>query len=99
MFGAIIGDIAGSYYEVNNIKTKKFKLMEKYKSTFTDDTVTTLVVAKSILECNNNYDALKDILIDNMVESIHDVVLVVVSLNGLLAMIMNHIIVMEMVQQ
>ena len=67
MFGAIIGDIAGSYYEINNIKTKKFKLMEKYKSTFTDDTVTTLAVAKSILECNNNYDSLKEILINNMV--------------------------------
>ena len=67
MFGAIIGDIDGSYYEINNIKTKKFKLMEKYKSTFTDDTVTTLAVAKSILECNNNYDALKGILINNMV--------------------------------
>ena len=67
MFGAIIGDIAGSYYEINNIKTKKFKLMEKYKSKFTDDTITTLVVAKSILECNNNYDVLKEILINNMV--------------------------------
>ena len=67
MFGAIIGDIAGSYYEINNIKTKKFKLMEKYKSKFTDDTVTTLAIAKSILECNNNYDLLKEILINNMV--------------------------------
>ena len=67
MFGAIIGDIAGSYYEINNIKTKKFKLMENYKSKFTDDTVTTLAVAKSILECNNNYDNLKEILINNMV--------------------------------
>lgn len=67
MFGAIIGDIAGSYYEINNIKTKKFKFMNKNKSNFTDDTVMTLAVAKSILECNNNYDYLKDITINNMV--------------------------------
>ena len=49
------------------LKLKKFKLMEKYKSTFTDDTITTLAVAKSILECNNNYESLKQILINNMV--------------------------------
>lgn len=41
--------------------------MKQYKSKFTDDTVTTLAVAKSILECDNNYDNLKEILIDNMV--------------------------------
>lgn len=29
MYGTIIGDIAGSYYEMNNIKTKKFKFMDK----------------------------------------------------------------------
>ena len=29
MYGTIIGDIAGSYYEMFNIKTKKFKFMEK----------------------------------------------------------------------
>ena len=64
MFGAIIGDIAGSYYEINNIKTKKFKLMEKYKSTFTDDTVTTLSIR---IDVQDKMGILKDILINNMV--------------------------------
>lgn len=68
MFGAIIGDIAGSYYETSNIKTKKFKMMETRKSCYTDDTVMTLAVAKSFLDCNGNYDNLKEITISNMVK-------------------------------
>ena len=67
MFGAIIGDIAGSNYETDNIKTKKFKFMEKKKSTYTDDTVMTLAVGKSLVECHGNYSNLKEILINNMV--------------------------------
>lgn len=67
MFGAIIGDIAGSYYEIANIKTKKFKFMDKRKSTFTDDTVMTLAVGKSIVECEGDYSNLKEVLINNMV--------------------------------
>ena len=67
MFGAIIGDIAGSYYETSNIKTKKFKMMETRKSSYTDDTVMTLAIAKSFLDCNENYDNLKEIAINNMV--------------------------------
>ena len=49
MLGAIIGDIAGSVYEFNNIKTTKFDLMGKY-TYFTDDTVMTCAVAKGLLE-------------------------------------------------
>lgn len=67
MVGAIIGDIAGSYYEMHNIKSKKFKFMEKNKSEFTDDTVMTLAVYKSLLEANGNYDNLSQIVINNMV--------------------------------
>ena len=67
MFGAIIGDIAGSYYEMDNIKTKKFTFMDKKKSSFTDDTVMTLAVGKSIVECNGDYSNLKERLINNMV--------------------------------
>ena len=55
MLGAIAGDIIGSAYERHSIKTKKFKLFSKY-SKFTDDTVMTLAIAKSIL---NNEDYLK----------------------------------------
>ena len=67
MFGAIIGDIAGSGYEMDNIKTKKFKLMDKKRSSYTDDTVMTLAVGKSLIECDGNYSNLKEILIKNMV--------------------------------
>jgi ADP-ribosylglycohydrolase len=48
MIGAIIGDIVGSVYEFNNIKTKDFPLFGK-KNFFTDDTVMTIAIAESIM--------------------------------------------------
>ena len=45
IIGAIAGDIIGSTYEFHPIKTKEFSLFNK-KSTFTDDTIMTLAVAK-----------------------------------------------------
>ena len=48
MIGAIAGDIIGSVYEHQNIKTTDFPLF-KEASTFTDDTVLTIAVAHSIL--------------------------------------------------
>ena len=47
MLGAIIGDIAGSVYEWNNIKTKDFPLLSR-KCFFTDDTVMTVAIAEGI---------------------------------------------------
>ena len=44
MLGAIVGDIVGSVYEWNNIKTKDFPLFRE-DSFFTDDTVMTCAVA------------------------------------------------------
>ena len=41
IFGAIIGDIVGSKYEANPIKTKHFPLFSN-GCRFTDDTVMTL---------------------------------------------------------
>lgn len=49
MYGSIIGDLAGSPYEWNPIKTKDFPLFSK-ECTFTDDTVTTIAVAEALLE-------------------------------------------------
>jgi len=43
MIGAIIGDIVGSVYEWNNIKTKDFPLFSP-KCFFTDDTVITVAM-------------------------------------------------------
>ncbi|MHC1745651.1 MAG: ADP-ribosylglycohydrolase family protein [Negativicutes bacterium] len=48
MIGAIIGDIIGSVYEWNNIKTKDFQLFSP-KCTFTDDTVMTLAIAEGLM--------------------------------------------------
>lgn len=48
MLGAIIGDIVGSVYEWNNIKTKDFPLFRK-DCFFTDDTVMTCAVAEAIM--------------------------------------------------
>lgn len=48
MLGAIIGDIVGSVYEWNNIKTKDFPLFSP-GCFFTDDTVMTLAIAEGLI--------------------------------------------------
>lgn len=48
MYGAFIGDIVGSKYEFNNIKTKSFPLFSD-DCDFTDDTIMTVAVAKAIM--------------------------------------------------
>jgi len=49
MIGAIIGDIVGSRYEFYNIKNKDFPLFHPV-CTFTDDSVCTIAVAKTLLD-------------------------------------------------
>jgi ADP-ribosylglycohydrolase len=49
MLGAIIGDIIGSVYELNNIKTKEFPLFSEGCS-FTDDTVLTVAIAEALMD-------------------------------------------------
>lgn len=63
--GAIIGDIVGSVYEWNNIKTKEFPLFSS-KCFPTDDSIMTLAIAKALLECNGSYVELSQKAIDNM---------------------------------
>ena len=48
MLGAIYGDIVGSVFEFNNIRTKDFELFSE-KSKFTDDSVMTVAVADALL--------------------------------------------------
>jgi len=48
MLGAVIGDIVGSVYEWNNIKTKDFPLFRP-DCFFTDDTVMTLAIAEGLM--------------------------------------------------
>jgi len=54
MLGAIIGDIVGSRFEWNNIKTKEFDFFT-YRCEFTDDSVMSLAVAKALLDSGGNY--------------------------------------------
>ncbi|MBY3151369.1 hypothetical protein HFO56_03075 [Rhizobium laguerreae] len=49
MFGAICGDVLGAPYEVNTVTFKDFILLAD-NSRYTDDTVCTLAVARSILD-------------------------------------------------
>ena len=48
MLGAIIGDIVGSIYEFDNIKTKEFDFFTD-EMFFTDDTVMTIAIADAIM--------------------------------------------------
>ena len=52
MIGAIAGDIIGSVYEANPIKTKEFPLFHP-QSRFTDDSVLTIAVARAIMTDGN----------------------------------------------
>ena len=60
MLGAIVGDIVGSVYEWDNIKTKDFPLFRD-DCFFTDDTVMTCAVAEAIMNGGQ-----KDVFIDAM---------------------------------
>ena len=55
MIGAIIGDVVGSRFEFDNLKSKDFKLFSS-ECEFTDDSVMTLAIAKTLL----GYDEIKD---------------------------------------
>jgi len=53
MIGAICGDVIGSVYEFNNIKTKEFeffKSMHKGDCRYTDDSAMTIAIAKACIE-------------------------------------------------
>ena len=52
MKGAIIGDIVGSVYEFDNIKTKDFPLWDEKIGFFTDDSVMTIAVMDGLLHRN-----------------------------------------------
>ena len=66
MLGAIIGDVVGSRFEWNNHRSKDFELFTD-ECFPTDDSIMSLAVAKSIIDCNGNYKKLHDVVIKNMV--------------------------------
>ena len=53
MFGALVGDIIGSAFEFNNVKSKEFSFFNK-TTRFTDDSVLTLAVSNYFLKFNKN---------------------------------------------
>lgn len=53
MIGAIIGDIVGSRFEFDNLRSKDFVLFTE-DCFATDDSIMTLAVAKALLECRED---------------------------------------------
>ena len=67
MVGAIIGDIVGSRFEFDNIKTKDFELFN-HQCMFTDDTVMTLAVAKALTKYGRTAN-----FKHKLIETMHDI--------------------------
>lgn len=65
MIGAIIGDIVGSRFEWNNIKSKDFEFFTK-KCSPTDDSIMTLALAQAILLSKSDYSDLSQKAVDCM---------------------------------
>lgn len=65
MYGAMIGDMVGSRFEFDPIKTKDFELFTE-ESTFTDDTVMTVAVARALMSYKKHGGDFKEILIEQM---------------------------------
>lgn len=65
MLGAIIGDIVGSRFERNNIKTKDFGLFASACHP-TDDTVMSLAIAQALLDSRPGYEKLEQNAVKNM---------------------------------
>lgn len=68
LLGTIIGDIAGSRFElVNNKYGKEFEFIHKF-CRYTDDSVMTLAVAKAFLESKEDYSNFEEQVIKSMTE-------------------------------
>jgi type I restriction enzyme M protein len=67
MLGAIAGDVIGSRFEWDNIKTKEFELFTK-RCKFTDDSVMSLAVANALVNCDRDYGNLGDMAVKSMRE-------------------------------
>lgn len=67
MFGAILGDIAGSRFEFDRGGlSKDFELVTK-ECDFTDDTVMTIAVAEALIDAGR--DAADEVITDNLIRS------------------------------
>ena len=72
MIGAILGDIVGSIYEFDNIKTKEFELFDK-ECFFTDDSVMTVAIAEALLQAEEiNEENLEDFK-ESLITVMHEI--------------------------
>ena len=67
MLGAVVGDIVGSVYEFDNIRTKNFQFFRS-DCFFTDDTVMTFAIENALRECKGDYTNLEGLTIKSMQE-------------------------------
>lgn len=65
MIGAIIGDIIGSRFEHDNIKSKDFELFTD-DCTYTDDSVMTIAIAQALLKADGNWLVLGEYAAEEM---------------------------------
>jgi type I restriction enzyme M protein len=65
MFGAIIGDIVGSRFEWDNIKTKEFEFLVS-RCGPTDDSIMSLAIAQAILDADGQYEHLGELAVERM---------------------------------
>lgn len=65
MIGAIVGDIVGSRFEGAYEVDKNFEFFDM-ESTFTEDTLMTLAVGKTLCDCNGDYESLGEKVTRNM---------------------------------
>ena len=65
MIGAIIGDIVGSRFEWNNIKSKDFDLFTA-GCFFTDDSVMTIAVADALIRAKGDFKLLPEYTVESM---------------------------------
>lgn len=65
MYGAIIGDVVGSKYELDGIKSKDFVLLDSGNE-YTDDTVMTVAVANALIRHIENAEDFKTTLVKEM---------------------------------
>ena len=70
MKGALIGDIAGSRFEFNNVQKWEFDLLHPLCKV-TDDSLMTLAIAKTLYECRYDYRAIPTVVVNNMREIAH----------------------------
>lgn len=65
LWGAIIGDIVGSIYEFNNIKTKDFPFFPMH-GYITDDSCMTIAIAKALTDWKHDGGDLQQLTIQSM---------------------------------